>query len=163
MMVHSGAAAKFDMGATPDKAMPPKCSAKEAVMRKAARVLTFLATLCPAALWAQQQQTPGPARVAEVERVLKSDLRNLVVAQESYYSDHNTYATSVAELSNLGLYDTSDGVTAIVILSSNRGWNGVAVHEGVHGLRCAMYVGDAAPPLANNAVEGEASCIGPGS
>jgi len=40
---------------------------------------------------------------------MKSDLRNLITAQEAYYSDWNTYAQAI---SNLGTnYNTSNGVT----------------------------------------------------
>jgi prepilin-type N-terminal cleavage/methylation domain-containing protein len=56
---------------------------------------------------------------------MKSDLRNLVTAQEAYFSDNNSmYAASTA---NLGTnYKPSTGITVAISNSSGTGWAAVA-------------------------------------
>ena len=55
---------------------------------------------------------------------MKSDLRNLITAQEAYYSDWNTYAQAI---SNLGTnYNTSNGVTVSLGSVTGTGWLGTA-------------------------------------
>jgi hypothetical protein len=130
------------------------------------RLTTFaLLTLCSASLAAQ---TPGPATPdTSVVRTLKSDLRNMVAAQESYYVDHHTYSGDVAALyfrTGHQPYRASAGVTVIVIDARDRGWNAVAVSAAAPGLRCAIWVG--APgaviaPLNDGASEAMPTCKGP--
>ena len=52
---------------------------------------------------------------------MKSDLRNLITAQEAYFSDNNsTYAASTA---NLGTnYKASSGITVTLNSVTNTGW-----------------------------------------
>jgi hypothetical protein len=107
---------------------------------------------------AQETDTPDPVTA---ERTLRSDLRNMVLAQESFYADHNRYAKSTSELMGEDLYEASEGVTVVVILSSERGWNGVAVDERIPGLVCGVWVGMPGPPLDDGAEEGEPTCTTP--
>ncbi len=52
---------------------------------------------------------------------MKSDLRNLVTAQEAYFSDNNsTYAGSIAAMGTN--YKGSTGVTVTINSSTNTGW-----------------------------------------
>ena len=46
---------------------------------------------------------------------LRSDLRNLVTAQEAYFADHVTYAASLRQLQS---YQASPGVTVVILTSS---------------------------------------------
>ena len=130
-------------------------------MSRTLRIL-ILVVFSPTSLLAQEPESPEPATV---EATLKSDLRNLVTSQEVFFADHGTYAMSLSELAGTGIYSPSEGVTVVVILSSIRGWNAVAVDDRVPGLVCAMWVGApgaVTPPLDDNSAEGEATCIRPG-
>ena len=72
---------------------------------------------------------------------MKSDLRNLVTAEESYFADNLTYGT----VANLGLaYTSSTGVTvATVGTPTATGWSASATHTGT-GQACTIALGAAA-------------------
>ena len=56
---------------------------------------------------------------------MKSDLRNLVTAQEAYFSDNNsTYAASTGAMGTN--YKASSGVTVTINSSTNTGWTASA-------------------------------------
>ena len=56
---------------------------------------------------------------------MKSDLRNLVTAQEAYFSDNNsTYAASTTAMGTN--YQASSGVTVTINSSTNTGWTASA-------------------------------------
>ena len=60
---------------------------------------------------------------------LKSDLRNLVTAEEAYFADFTTYTTSLATTQ----FDASQGVTYNVSNASGTGWEATATHVGLVG------------------------------
>ena len=128
-------------------------------MSKVASViaLTGLLVLPPATL-AGQQEEPDSATVRAATRTLRSDLRNFLTAQERYYADHSTYASSLHAIGEM--YRPSAGVTLVVLTSSGTGHSEIAIDERVPGLVCAMYVGNAPPPLGRGS-EGEVVCRGP--
>ncbi|MEK7240595.1 MAG: prepilin-type N-terminal cleavage/methylation domain-containing protein [Gemmatimonadota bacterium] len=72
---------------------------------------------------------------------MKSDLRNLVTAEEAYFSDNNsTYGTTV----NMGTaYRASSGVTVTVAGISTTGWAATAAHRST-AKTCAITVGGTA-------------------
>jgi prepilin-type N-terminal cleavage/methylation domain-containing protein len=89
---------------------------------------------------------------------MKSDLRNLVTAQEGFFSDNQTYAT--------GLDATKQTATAVYFVPSQNnvialtnvtaaGWTGEATNATLKGTitKCGIYVGSAAAP--NGAVKNE--------
>jgi prepilin-type N-terminal cleavage/methylation domain-containing protein len=51
---------------------------------------------------------------------MKSDLRNLITAQEAYYSDWNTYAQAITDLGTN--YNTSNGVSVSLSGVTGTGW-----------------------------------------
>ena len=56
---------------------------------------------------------------------MKADLRNLITAQEAYFSDNNAnYAASVAAMGTN--YKTSQGVTVVLGSVTNTGWSATA-------------------------------------
>lgn len=58
---------------------------------------------------------------------MKSDLRNLITAQESYFSDNNsTYATSTTGLGTY--YKSTTGVTVTIGSVTATGWAATASH-----------------------------------
>jgi type IV pilus assembly protein PilA len=57
---------------------------------------------------------------------MKSDLRNLLAAEEAYYSDYFAYTTDKAALN----YTESSGVTVTVSYNRGQGWRATATHSG---------------------------------
>ena len=81
---------------------------------------------------------------------MKSDLRNLVTAEEGYFADSIKYTT------NLGAaYNTSTGVAGPTIVLTGDGWTAWVSHSTTTKT-CAIYVGSTALPPA--AKEGEPKC-----
>jgi len=70
---------------------------------------------------------------------MKSDLRNLITAQEAYFADNNSlYAQST---SNLGTsYKSSSGVTVTLGTVSNTGWDATSWHNATTKT-CSIAVG----------------------
>jgi type IV pilus assembly protein PilA len=84
---------------------------------------------------------------------MKSDLRNILTAQETYFSDHLTYTTSTT---NLQLVVTT-GVTVTVGSALGTGWVATAAHNATTKTCGIWYgVGVTAPIAGQN--EGEAKC-----
>jgi type II secretion system protein G len=81
-----------------------------------------------------------------------SDLRNIFTAQESYFADNVTYATSTSDLTVL----FSTGVTVTVGTATASGWNATASHNGTTKT-CGIFYGTASPPIAG-ANEGSPKC-----
>jgi type IV pilus assembly protein PilA len=96
---------------------------------------------------------------------MKSDLRNLVTAEEAFFSDNTVYlagnASNIAgapvELDATTHYIPSTGVTVTVALSGN-GWNAEAVHTST-AKTCDIYVGDGAVAVSFATSEGEPRCM----
>ena len=82
---------------------------------------------------------------------LKSDLRNLVTAQETWFSDHNTY-TSVLGPGGAE-FVPSHGDSIMMGVATRTGWNATAIRYdcGPEGpcpdIVCGIFVGDAPPPV----------------
>ena len=70
---------------------------------------------------------------------MKSDLRNLITAQEAYFSDNNsTYASSTASLGTT--YKASRGVTVTMGTGTNTGWGATSSHTST-AKTCSIAVG----------------------
>src|SRR3712207_6804699 len=85
---------------------------------------------------------------------MKSDLRNLVTAQEAYFSDRTSYTTTTG----LGdAYKASAGVTVAVGTPTGTGWTATATHQALPTTRsCFIYVGSVSS--TGGAAEGEPKC-----
>lgn len=81
--------------------------------------------------------TTGKANLANV----RSDLHNLTTAQESYYTDHATYAPSAALLG----VQPSQGVVVTLVEANATGWSATAVHPAAVPITCAVFFGKATP------------------
>jgi len=81
---------------------------------------------------------------------MKSDLRNLITAQEAYYSDNNSnYAASTA---NLGTnYKSSTGVTVVISGANATGWQATATSP-LTAITCQINLN------AGSTAEGEPQC-----
>jgi type IV pilus assembly protein PilA len=86
---------------------------------------------------------------------MKSDLRNLVSAEEAYYSNGVVYYNGA--LPNAAIpYNTSDGVTVTLSSVTATGWAAQAAHVSTTKT-CAIFVGTATP-VAPATVEGQVAC-----
>lgn len=85
---------------------------------------------------------------------LKSDLRNLVTAQEAYFYSYAAYTTSTVALS----YQTSPGVTVSIGAATNTGWSATATHPSASPGTCGLFVGSASAPISAATTEGVVGC-----
>jgi hypothetical protein len=118
------------------------------------RAILSLVIPCSAALAQGAPVASGGQAEAAYRASMKSDLRNLVVAEEAYYADHATYAGALSALN----YNTSYGVRVFLGVVNASGYSALARHEGTT-TTCGIYVGTAPPPISGQA-EGEPRCDG---
>ena len=83
---------------------------------------------------------------------MKSDLRNLVTAQESYFADQNVYG-ALADLSTY--YNSSAGVTVVATPTAGISHKATATHSGTVQT-CAIYINEAFSAPATS--EGAPGC-----
>lgn len=79
--------------------------------------------------------TKGKAYAAS----LRSDLRNLATAEESYYFGHDAYTSNLTELS----FHPSSGVVISFGEATANGWSAKTTHLLSSPISCAMFVGGA--------------------
>ena len=92
--------------------------------------------------------TKGRANVA----AMRSDLRNLATAEESYFYSNDKYSSSLSALN----FSTSPGVTVTVHEATTAGWSATATHPSTTE-SCAIFFGSAAP-VAPASLEAEIRC-----
>ena len=85
---------------------------------------------------------------------MQVDLKNLVTAEEAYFSDWTTYTATLTNLK----YNVSSGNTLnlISVTASGTGWNATATNVGT-AHTCGIFVGNASAPMAGQ-VEGQPVC-----
>jgi uncharacterized protein (TIGR02246 family) len=110
-------------------------------------------------LAAQSSQTEA------VITTMKADLRNLVVAQEAYFADQATYASTLAPDAKAGavLFRPSESNTVTISNASDRGWSGVITSARLSktSATCGVFVGPAVnAPNAATTEEGAPACWG---
>jgi len=89
-------------------------------------------------------------RERAIVTAMKSDLRNLVTAEEAYFTDSMRYTT------NLGTrYRTTTGVLGPTITLTGDGWTAKVSHAATSKV-CAVFTGST--PLAPAAKEGAPRC-----
>src|SRR5919198_1412684 len=87
---------------------------------------------------------------------MRSDLRNMMTAQESYFSDYGTYATATG---NLKGFSQTTGVHVAIDASvtDGAGWSASSTHNSLAATQtCQIAVGAAAASKGLN--EGEPKC-----
>jgi hypothetical protein len=99
-------------------------------------------------------QAPGHADLRAWAAAVRSDLRNLIIAQERYFADHVRYAVSIDSLQ----YRPSAGVEIELTAATPTGWSASARHTGAE-FTCVIFVGNAPRPRPD-AVEGAPLCEG---
>ena len=85
---------------------------------------------------------------------MKSDLRNLLAAQENYFADNITYTTATTSLN----IQVSTGVTLTITNASAQGWTATASHSAT-SKTCGVWYGNGMTPPVAGAIEGEPKCI----
>ena len=87
---------------------------------------------------------------------MKTDLRNLITAQEAYLAGVGVYYDGPIPASGLG-FTASSGVTLTLVDVSASGWAATASHVSAPNWVCAVFVGSAAP-IAPATAEGQIAC-----
>jgi prepilin-type N-terminal cleavage/methylation domain-containing protein len=95
------------------------------------------------------QATKGKALAAS----LRSDLRNLATAQESYFYENSTYTTNIGSLQ----FSASTGVTVTIVGATGKGWSASATHPAASPGTCALFMGTIAA-VTPATVEGQIAC-----
>jgi prepilin-type N-terminal cleavage/methylation domain-containing protein len=93
--------------------------------------------------------TKGKANVSAI----KSDLRNLMSAQEAYYYDYQVYASSMSQLS----MSPTKGVGLKIFDADEKGWAATATHPQAYPLTCGVFVAGA-PQRPPASIEGLIGC-----
>jgi prepilin-type N-terminal cleavage/methylation domain-containing protein len=83
---------------------------------------------------------------------MKSDLRNLVTAQETYYADNVTYASAITNLN----YSQSAGNTLTITAGTGTGWSATSKNNATTKT-CGIFVGSVTPPITGQ-IEGSPAC-----
>ena len=83
---------------------------------------------------------------------MKSDLRNLVTAQEAYFADNVTYTATMGNLN----YNASAGNTVAVGTATGTGWAATSTSNATLKT-CGIFVGTATPPITGQS-EGAPVC-----
>jgi len=96
------------------------------------------------------QTTKGKANTA----ALKSDLRNLTVAQESFFYENQAYTTDPTALN----FRSSQNVALTFVSANGSGWSATATHAVASPTTCGVYYGSASPPLSATSSEGLIAC-----
>jgi hypothetical protein len=87
--------------------------------------------------------------------MVTSDLRNLAVAQDVFFSDSLRYA-SRAELGALFSATSLDSIT--IVAADKSGWRAIGRHPYLVGQECGIWVGVRPPDGMHGATEGEPQC-----
>ncbi len=87
---------------------------------------------------------------------MKSDLRNLVSAQESFFSDSSNYTTDLTEAAGLN-FKASTGVSAPNITVGSGWWLATNTHDQLEDAVCGIAVNTTNPTIST-AGEGEPAC-----
>jgi prepilin-type N-terminal cleavage/methylation domain-containing protein len=99
--------------------------------------------------------TFGTTKKKAYAAAMKSDLRNLVAAEEAYFSDSSTYVT-YGDTSKLA-FRSSAGVSAPTIAVGTGYWSATVTHSQVSNFVCGIAV-KAANPVMADAGNGEPAC-----
>lgn len=84
---------------------------------------------------------------------MKSDLRNLAIAEEAFFTDSAYYTPSLAAMANVA---PTAGVTLTVGEATPMGWSATAASANTFQ-KCYVFSGGAAP-VGSATIEGSISC-----
>ncbi len=95
------------------------------------------------------QNTKGKANAAS----LKSDLRNLMTAEEAYFYQNSSYTSSLSALNA----SMTQGVVVTFSAAGATGWAAKVTHPQAYPIECFAFMG-AAGPNGPATVEGTIAC-----
>jgi len=84
---------------------------------------------------------------------MKSDLRNLAIAEEAFFTDSSYYTANLAQMNN---FRGSVGVTLAVGEATAVGWSATASSANTFQ-KCYVFAGTATP-VGSATIEGSISC-----
>ena len=84
---------------------------------------------------------------------MKSDLRNLVTAEEAFFSDSAKYTNAMTQLK----FNVSTGVGSPTIATGAGYWTATNTHTQLTGQTCGIGI-NTTNPLVTSAAEGEPAC-----
>jgi prepilin-type N-terminal cleavage/methylation domain-containing protein len=96
--------------------------------------------------------TKGKAYVT----AMKSDLRNLVTAEEAFFADSSKYTSTIGQLK----FNVSTGVNTPAIVTGAGYWSATNTHSQLTGATCGIGM-NTTNPTVTGAGEGEPACIVP--
>ena len=96
------------------------------------------------------QNTKGKANAA----ALRSDLRNLAVAEEGIFYDSTKYSSDTAALR----FRPSPGVIITIVVGPTGGWAATATHPLSYPLQCVIFYGAFTPIPPPAQTEGVPGC-----
>lgn len=97
----------------------------------------------------------GNSKERAMVAAMKTDLRNLVSAEEAFYSNGQTYYGGAVPNGAMP-FDPSQNVTITLSSVTATGWAAEATHSYT-AKTCAIFMGTAAP-VAPSTVEGRVAC-----
>jgi type IV pilus assembly protein PilA len=87
---------------------------------------------------------------------MRSDLRNLMTAQESYFSDYGTYTTATGNLTG---FSRTTNVNINIPEADAKGWYATSTHNALLATQsCQIAVGASATSSGRSLNEGEPKC-----
>ena len=87
---------------------------------------------------------------------MKSDLRNLVTAEEAFFSDSSKYTTNLTAIK----FQKSSGTVDPVVAVGTGYWTATNKHTQLSGATCGIGI-NTTNPINGAAAEGEPSCYTP--
>ena len=84
---------------------------------------------------------------------MKSDLRNLVTAEEAFFSDSSKYTATISQLK----FQNSTGTNAPTIVTGAGYWSATNSHTQISGMQCGISI-NTTNPVISSAAEGEPVC-----
>ena len=84
---------------------------------------------------------------------LKSDLRNLVTAEEAFFADSSKYTSTLSQLK----YNVTTGANAPTIATGAGWWSATNTHTQLAGSQCGIAV-NTTNPLQAGAGDGQGVC-----
>ena len=84
---------------------------------------------------------------------MKSDLRNLVTAEEAFFSDSSKYTTDLTAVK----FQNSSGTNPPVVVVGSGYWSATNTHTQLTGQSCGIGI-NTTNPVNAAAAEGEPSC-----
>jgi prepilin-type N-terminal cleavage/methylation domain-containing protein len=87
---------------------------------------------------------------------MKSDLRNLAGAEESYWVENRTYYGGVVPAAALQ-FNVSSGVSVLIVEATDAGWSATATALPLTTMQCAIFYG-ATLPVPPATADGAVAC-----